>query len=307
MILCIGTTPTVQRTMVFDALKLDDVNRAAAVTEYASGKAVNVARVLRALAHADILAVGFAGGRRGQFLLEELATENIPFDFVTTAAETRLCTTVIDRATGHATELVEESPAATPAEWDALHARVARHAESAETIVYAGTLAPGAPPDLCARHVSPTRTVVVDAKGEPLRRVLAAPAGRVIAKLNRDELAATLNQPLATEQQLLAALRAAAPANGGLIVTLGKDGALAHVDGVTLRARAPRVAAVSAVGSGDAFTAGLVAGLPQGLDHALRLATACGAANALTPHSGHVRPDDVSRLTPQVHIEKLAV
>ena len=31
MILCIGTTPTAQRTLVFDRLRLDDVNRAADV------------------------------------------------------------------------------------------------------------------------------------------------------------------------------------------------------------------------------------------------------------------------------------
>ena len=44
MILCVGTTPTVQRTIVLDRLELDGVNRAVEVKEYASGKSVNVAK-----------------------------------------------------------------------------------------------------------------------------------------------------------------------------------------------------------------------------------------------------------------------
>src|SRR5690349_12464607 len=119
MILCVGTTPTVQRTLTFDRVKVDDVNRAADVHEYASGKAVNVARVLAVLGEAA-LAAGFSGGRRGEALLEDLTEAAIPHDFVSTAAQTRLCTTVIDRAAGTATELVEESPRASDAEWAAM-------------------------------------------------------------------------------------------------------------------------------------------------------------------------------------------
>ena len=47
MIVCLGTTPTMQRTMLFDRVEIDAVNRAVEVREYASGKSVNVAKVLR--------------------------------------------------------------------------------------------------------------------------------------------------------------------------------------------------------------------------------------------------------------------
>src|SRR5438045_3669048 len=115
MILCVGTTPTVQRTMVFDRLVVDEVNRAQEVTEYASGKGINVARVLTQLGEAA-LAAGFAGGRRGEFLIEDCARWNVPTDFVRIAGETRLCTTIIDRANGAVTELVEETPPASAGE-----------------------------------------------------------------------------------------------------------------------------------------------------------------------------------------------
>ena len=63
MILCLGTTPTVQRSMTFAQIVADGVNRAKQVQEYASGKSVNVARILQTLG-ADPLEIGFAGGDR---------------------------------------------------------------------------------------------------------------------------------------------------------------------------------------------------------------------------------------------------
>jgi tagatose 6-phosphate kinase len=303
MILCVGTTPTVQRTMVFDRLALDDVNRAVEVHEYASGKGVNVARVLGVVGEAA-LAVGFAGGRRGEVRVEDLRRAGVPQEFVATAAQTRLCTTVIDRAAGTATELVEESPPASEAEWAKLVAMIEAKLDGVKAAVFAGTLAPGAPSDCLARWVGRVPRVVVDAKGEPLRTVLrAAGRGSLIAKLNRDEFAATVGHPLDGDAELYAAMRHEAPAGGWLIVTLGEAGAVAMVDGRIVRVLPPRVRAVSAVGSGDSFTAGLVAGLDRGPEYALRLASACGAANALTPHSGHVRREDVERLLPEARVE----
>src|SRR5579872_167130 len=107
MIICLGTTPTMQRSMTFTRVTLDDVNRAVDVREYASGKSPNVARVLKTLGE-DLLEIGFAGGVRGKMLLDDLAAAGIRCDFVQIASQTRLCTTVIDQAAGMATELVEE-------------------------------------------------------------------------------------------------------------------------------------------------------------------------------------------------------
>jgi tagatose 6-phosphate kinase len=69
----------------------------------------------------------------------------------------------------------------------------------------------------------------------------------------------------------------------------------------------PRVVAKSAVGSGDAFAAGMIVGLLDGagLDDACALGAACGAANAMTELAGFLSPDDVKRLRGQVHVEAL--
>jgi tagatose 6-phosphate kinase len=301
MILCIGTTPTMQRTLRVQRLQIDEVNRALTVHEHASGKSVNVARVLGVLGEAA-LATGFAGGRRGHALLEDMSRAAIPHDFVYTELQTRLCTTLIDQSTGAATELVEEAPAASPDEWKQLVARIQSLAATASAVVFSGTIAPGAPADFCDRWIGRVPVVVIDAKGEPMRRALAARTGRVIAKLNRAELAQTLDQNLDTEAELYAAMRRAAPADGWLVVTLGKEGAAAWAEGRLWRVQSPKVEVVSAIGSGDAFAAGLIAAMPKGIEESLRLACACGVANAMTPHSGEVRREDLNRLLPEIQV-----
>lgn len=285
--------------MIFDRLTLDDVNRAAQVHEYASGKSPNVARVLQTLG-ADAVEVGFAGGDRGRFLLQDLAQAGIRCEFVTINAQTRLCTTVIDRAAGTATELVEEH-AAVPAEaWREMDARLERLLPGSKTWVFSGSLPPGAPRDFYARWIPLARrvgaTLILDTRGEPLTLALKEPG--FIAKLNRDELAGTLRTPLADEAAVIAAARRIAPAGGAAIVTGGPRGVIACEGGRVWHLAPPMVQAISAVGSGDAFAAGLAVALSRGepFPQALALAAACGAANAMTPLAGHLNLADVQSL-----------
>src|SRR5581483_5232411 len=117
MILCLGTTPTVQRTMTFASLAIDEVNRALNVVETASGKAINSARVLHTLGE-PVLATGFLGGDSGAFIRRDLDQNGIAHAFVEVSPRTRTCVTAINQADGTATELVEESAPVEPAAYE---------------------------------------------------------------------------------------------------------------------------------------------------------------------------------------------
>lgn len=308
MILCLGTTPVYQRSMTFDRVKLDGVSRAKEVWDYASGKSINVARVLRTLSH-DVIATGFVGGTRGEMLCDDLDAAGIQHQFTVVGAETRQCITVIDREAGTATELVEESSPVMEAAWEKLDAKLRLLLPKASTWVFSGTLPPGAPRDFYARWLPLARErdaiVVIDARGEPLK--LALRHGNAIYKLNRDEFAETLGTDLSDDQRLINAIRGNTPNGGKLMVTLGKSGAIASDGMAVWRVHSPPVKAISAVGSGDAFAAGLGIALSNGepLDAALKLAAACGAANAMTELAGHLRPEDVAHLREQARVETL--
>lgn len=291
--------------MTFEGVTIDGVNRAVEVQEYASGKSPNVARVLRTLG-ADPLEVGFEGGERGRLLVEDLTRAGIRCDFVNIPAQTRLCTTVIDRSNGTATELVEEHAAVSPAAWAELDRKLRGLLSEAKMWIFSGSLPPGAPQDFYSRWVPLARehhaTLILDARGQPLQLALAHDG--FIAKLNREELAATLGVALESESALSDAARRITPAGGAAIVTLGSKGAIASDGKRVWQVTAPKVAAISAVGSGDAFAAGLALELLRGapLPEALKLASACGAANAMTALAGHVRPHDVEDLRGMVSV-----
>jgi tagatose 6-phosphate kinase len=292
--------------MFFDRLIPDAVNRAARVLEYASGKSVNVARVARLLG-ADVTAVGFAGGDRGAALLRGLDEAGVRHDFVAVPAPTRLCTTVIDRAGGTVTELVEESSAVEPPYWAELFDRTTALLPRAAVLVLSGSLPPGGPADFYARCADAAAAagcrVVLDGRGEPLR--LALRVSGLVAKLNREELAATVGRPLDADADLREAMRQTCPAGGSVLITQGAQGAVAW-DGVQFcRIPAPPVAAVNPIGSGDAFAAGLAVAIERGWApaEAYGLAAACGAANALTERAGMVDPADVERLRRDVQVE----
>jgi tagatose 6-phosphate kinase len=310
MILCIGTTPTVQRTMVFDRFETDEVNRAAEVYEYASGKAVNVGRVLGALG-ARAMVVGFAGGTRGRFLAEDLEAAGVQTQFATVEAQTRLCTTILDRSAGATTELVEEAGAVTDAQCAHLEEIIdlwlgAANDAASDVMVFSGTLAPGVPADFISRWISRGPRVIVDAKGEPLRLAIER-GGECVVKVNRQELAQTIGADLHGEREVVEAAKRTCPRDGWVIVTMGRDGLIGYDGSDVWRVRGPELKAVNPIGSGDAVAAGVAAGISWGLPfgQVLRLGAACGMANALTLLAGQVRTDDVEQLRGAIEVARV--
>lgn len=309
MILCIGTTPATQRVMVFRKLTLDAVNRAVTTLDGVAGKSVNVAKVLTALGERP-LAVGFLGGDRGEQLRAELEARGIELGFVKVAGRTRQCTTLIDRSAGTQTELVEESQPVAAADYDELMRIIRLRIKGCRAVVMSGTITPGRPVDLYFHGTQMAHEAgaitVVDAQGSALLEALRAKPGLV--KPNRSELAATLGRELKDEAAVIAAMRELCERGAQrVVVTSGKNPALAFDGQRWWRVHAPRIDAVNPIGSGDAFAAGLVWRLLRGEDlgEACRWASAVGAANALTLLAGEVRRDDVEPLAEKVRVELL--
>jgi len=309
MILCLGTTPAAQRVMIFRRLALDAVNRAAITLDGAAGKSVNVAKVLKALGEHPV-ATGFLGGDPGELIRATLTGLGVECEFVTVPARTRQCITVIDETAGTHTELVEEGRPVGPADYDRLREILRRRIAGSRAVVMSGTITAGGPADLyfhCARLAQAAGALAVaDAQGAPLLELLKA--GPDLVKPNRPELAATVGRELADDTGLMAAMRELGERGARrVIVTAGRDPALAWDGRRFWRIVPPRIQAVNPIGSGDAFTAGLVWRLVRGddLGEACRWASAAGAANALTAMAGEVQRGDVDRLAREVAVESI--
>ena len=296
--------------MLFRKLTIDAVNRATTTQDGAAGKSVNVAKVLKALGERP-LALGFLGGDRGEELRSILRERGVEMDFVPIAVRTRQCITVIDEAAGTHTELVEESQPVSASAYTELVARVRNHCPKSRAVIMSGSLTPGGPANFyfqCTQlgHEHGALTLV-DAQGPPLLEALKAKPALV--KPNRTELAATAGRELSDEADMLKAIRELSGRGAErVVVTAGKEPVLAF-DGKRLwRVMAPRLTALNPIGSGDAFTAGLVWRLLRGddLGEACRWACAAGAANALTLMAGELEKADVEKLVADVKLEPFA-
>ena len=317
MILCIGLTPTIQRTLRFDRFALGGVNRATQTVVTASGKAVNVARVLTTLGAKKARLVHAVGGDSGRFVTQTLAGEGVMVETIDAgdAAPTRTCTTLLFGDGTPATELVEEAHPLSEAVLTRLHHAVDAKLFHARAVVCSGSLTPGAPDDFYARFVRYGRQngvrVVVDAQKAALRAALVEQP--FLVKPNRDEAAATLGFTLSGNAEADAKTAVAALLDAGAewaLVSMGRDGSLlgGRESKTRYRITPPALTAVNPVGSGDSLTAGLVYALVEGgktVPDATVYGTACGAANALSLTSGVLLASDVARLLPQVRVTTL--
>lgn len=312
MIVCVGTTPAVQRVMVLRRLTLDAVNRAVTTLDGAAGKSINVAKVLQALDE-PCFATGFMGGDRGDFVHQVLSGKLVPHEFVQVAGRTRECITVIDQSNGTYTELVEEASPASPADFEALLDIVRRQLAACRAVVMSGTVASGGPADFYLQLTRLARQAgalaVVDAQGAALTTAL--PGNPDLVKPNRAELAASLGRALQDQEDTLAAMREL-HARGArrIVVTAGRERVLAFDGREFWTILPPAIAPANPIGSGDAFTAALTARLVRGddLGEACRWGAAAGAANALTLLPGELNRQDVPQLAQrtEVHLIRAA-
>ncbi len=319
MILVVGLSPAVQRTLRFAGSPvLGQVNRAVETFVTASGKAVNVARVVTLLG-GNARLVHVLGGESGRFVAQTLDAENVPCETVwANDAPTRTCATLLAGSGGPTTELVEEacpvSVQHVAAVLDAVRARLA--SGSVRALALSGSFPDGVPEDFYATLVQAAREqnvpTLVDAQRAPLKAALAARP--FLVKPNREEAAATLGFSLSGDAEQDAQTAVAALTNAGAawaLVSMGASGSLLGEAKTGARWRITPPGGINVknpIGSGDSLAAGLLfARFLQGesVPDAAVYGTACAAANCLTWTSGVVRKEDVAALLPRVEIARL--
>ncbi len=303
MLLIVASNPAIDRTLHVPLLEIGHVHRTSRVHLGAGGKGLNVARAARILGQAARV-TGCLAGHTGDLVADLALQEGLEACWHRLPrGETRNCL-LLNHDHGDATVINEAGPVLEPRDWEEFARHVGSLATGAEAVVLAGSVPPSVDPEayaqLCRVLARRAGRVWVDTPGPPLAAILRDPTGLSL-KVNRAELTEALGRGLDEPGRLLAALRALIGAGASLVgVTMGPRGALvASADGAW-QVTAPEVRLVSSVGSGDAFLAGLAVGtLRQGcLPEALRLAAACGAANAETPYPAHFQASRVDRTAP---------
>ncbi|HEY2052301.1 MAG TPA: 1-phosphofructokinase family hexose kinase [Solirubrobacterales bacterium] len=314
MILTVTLNAAIDRTVAVPNFRLGHRHRAVESRTVAGGKGVNVARALKRLGR-PVVAAGFAGGPTGTRVLEQLREEDVLTDFTRIAAETRINLAVIDPTSGEQTEINERGPAVSPEEVEALVDRLRYLASGAKLCVIAGTLPPGAAPDLYSRLVKDMGErevpVVLDAEGEAMLAGLRA--GAAIVTPNEREAEELVGQEFADRDDVVQGLSELIRLGAAEAAITRPDGCLAAVgesDGRRfLEVRTEPLEPVSTVGSGDAFLAGYVAARyeERAPEECLAYGVACGAESTQHFGAGMVDRNQVERLLGEVHVQALEV
>jgi 1-phosphofructokinase family hexose kinase len=314
MILTVTLNAAIDRTIAVPNFRLGHRHRAVESRTVAGGKGINVARALSLLGR-PVIATGFAGGPTGARVLEQLREESVLTDFIQIAAETRINLSVVDPTSGEQTEINERGPAVSAEEVEAFVERLGYLARGAELCVLAGSLPPGAGPDLYARLVKDLRendvTVVLDAEGEAMREGLRA--GASVVTPNEREAEEIVGQEFGDHGDLVHGLSELVRLGAGEAAITRPDGCVAVVGENSERrfveVQTKSLEVVSTVGSGDAFLAGYVAARYDGRSpgDCLAYGVACGAESTQHFGAGKIDRNRVERLLDEVEVRDLEV
>lgn len=294
--------PAIDKTIVLPGFKTGQTFRVGEVLELAGGKGFNFARALTRLGQSTLV-VGPVGGHRGRLLVQLAFKEGLNCDCLELPGELRTCLTIIDPQANYLhTELYEKGPTLSKDDWDRLVAKVASHFASTDRLVVCGSFPSGVPETGLAEVLKQARVagleVILDTYGPQFHQALSQ--GPNLVKINQHEAGEAVGFEVKSPQTAQTAARQLQKRGAqAVVITLGSWGAVGLAeDGQFVSCRAPQLASLSPIGSGDSFLAGLVAGLAgnQGFDKALKLAVAAGAANTLQIGAGRFELEQLERI-----------
>ncbi len=306
-ILAVCPNPAWQKTLTFNKLQSGAVNRAESVRECGGGKGINVTRVLRYLGF-PVTVAAFAGGETGKSLKEELLQSGAGDLTLSCQNPTRCCYTIIDKATGLATELIEPSPEIAQSEGTALLQRMETRMPEFSAVCLSGTLPPGVNAEFYAQTAVFAQQAGIPVLLDAFRDILATLAiGVHMLKINAGEL-----RELSGESDLGTGARkilSAWPVTW-LAVTDGPDAAWLFTAKKTWRFAIPLLPKIiSPIGAGDCAAAILVRRLaektaPEKMPTCFTEALACASASCLTAYPSVFDPEEAEKIRSSIRITR---
>lgn len=301
MLVVLSLNTALDRVWVVPGLQIGEVHRTEQTTVYAGGKGLNVARVLRSLGQ-PVRVIGFLGGAPASRIEERCEHLGVETHWVRITGESRTCLILVDPENGRQTVVNEPGPRVTPEEVMQLRTVLDDTLRTDDVLAISGSAPPGAPNTLYREVVECGHErgvqVLVDASGDALCHALDAGPWAVAPNLDEARaIAGSVDSPRDVAVWLASRADIA-------LLTLGAEGVLCAGDEELWQLRPPTVPVVNAVGSGDAFVAGFLAGTVQGCSSldAVRLGVACGASNAARLEPGIGSPEEIEHLADRVTV-----
>ncbi len=284
---------TYQRTVVFEKLALEKINRSKHYGLYASGKAVNSARVLAQLEKGSAVTVCPLGQKNSAEFIELAERDGLDLWYVDSPGKIRECWTLLDSNAGTTTELIAGEPV-PEGDFSACEIKflklITEKLEECDAMLLAGSRQGKWSPDiyavLCGIALDKKKLVLADFIGDELKAALKSAVPSIV-KINGDEFKATFGLPANRQNICSKSLEY----NNIFIITRGIDSTLAACRGDFFECPTLKVKAVNTIACGDSFNAGFLHEyLNTGdIQKALEKGTWCAAQNAMSEVPGSIQ------------------
>ncbi len=307
MIYTVTLNPSLDRIIDIDELIYDDVNQILEDKRRVSGKAIDVARVIRELGGYSCL-LGLVGGYNGLEIEGRLINEGIVCDLSRLSNETRTNIIIHQRRKKLQTLFSAPEPQVSPVELSAFYSKLCDVPRDSYVVI-SGNVPPGISDNFYAQVITALGRknvrVALDADGEVLRRGLKAKP--YLIKPNIHEFGRLVEKNVRDVDEIIKSIDPYLAFAPYIVVSMGAKGAVAVSRDERYQAVPPKVNVKSSIGAGDALLGGLVYGLSEGLGlrDALVLGVACGTASALNGGGVYCSKEDVESIKKEVLVKNI--
>jgi 1-phosphofructokinase/tagatose 6-phosphate kinase len=286
----------IQKTIVLPDLVENQVNRSNEYYNDASGKGVNVTRVLTQLGE-KVVHLTQLGGRFRDYFLSMAEQDRLNIQWVESFSEIRSCYTLLNQSRKTSTEIVEEAVPVEKGTEQRILDLYHRLLPNCAGIIISGTKAAGFSdaifPEMVRLAKQQGKFVILDYRGKDLLNSL--PFQPDIIKPNYQEFITTFFPPESAassgeldnliKEKMLQIYREYKSAT---ILTRGSREVLYVDEGAIQSIQPEKITPVNTIGCGDAFTAGVAASWLRGreLFAAIQNGLACAKWNALLLRPG---------------------
>ena len=280
MIYTVTFNPALDYIVKVNKLKEGETNRSFYEKIQLGGKGINVSFVLAQLG-IQTTALGFIGGFTGEELKRKVQKSGICADFINLKSGNTRINVKLKSETE--TEINANGPSIEQEELELLFEKL-EVLKSGDTLVLAGNIPSSLNQNVYEEILKKLQNkgirFVVDATKDLLKNTLKYKP--FLIKPNLQELEEIVEKTLKTEEEIIAsAMSLQQQGAQNVLVSLGEKGAILldeNKDGH--KQNSFKINAVNTVGAGDSMIAGFLAGIEEGYDYALLLASASGAATA---------------------------
>lgn len=282
--------------------------RGEGIIKQIDGKGLNIARVLRTLGVDDCRCLNVLGGIAGE-IVDRIAAENgIPCRTFWISGDTRMNTAIVHNYPPDPwVQIVNENgPSITRTEVSGLKEVFREEVSKRQLFVISGSAPNGFTPDDLVEITESARQlgteVAVDIAGPWLKAIVSQPMRTL--KVNDEEFSSAFKTDAQNIDELVDFWHRHEIKE--IIITYGRKGSLSISEEGVFQATSDEISSNLAVGSGDSFFAGYLASMRMGqtVHERLKLATACGIANAKIYGSALMSHEQIEKDLGSVYVSK---